>query len=89
METHETVGDALKALVRTIVPLIVGYLLGLLALAGIGLPPGSSQLLELILTTVFTAAYYALVRWLSTRWEWVGWLLGYPTNPTYEPRHAE
>lgn len=85
---HETVGDALKALVRTIVPLIVGYLLGLAALAGVGLPAGTSQLLELILTAVFTAGYYALVRWLSSRWAWFGWLLGYPTNPTYEPRHG-
>lgn len=87
-ETPPTVGDALKALIRTVVPAIVGYLLALLAQLGLGLPPGTSQLLDLILTAVFTAAYYALIRWLQTRWPWIGWLLGYPTAPTYEPRHA-
>lgn len=86
--TPETVRDALVALVRTVVPLIVGYLLSLAAQAGLQIDPAASELLTLILTTIFTAAYYTLVRWLSTRWAWFGWLLGYPTNPTYEPRHG-
>lgn len=84
-----TVGETMIALVRTVVPLIAGYLLGLAALAGLGVPAGASALLELLLTTVFTAAYYASIRWLSARWSWVGWMLGYPTNPTYVPRYAE
>lgn len=87
-QTSATVGDALIALVRTVVPAIVGYLLALLAQAGFGLPPGAAPLADLILTAVFTAAYYALIRWLQAKWSWVGWLLGYPTSPSYDPRHA-
>lgn len=87
-ETPATVRDALVALVRTVVPVVVGYLLSLAAQAGLQVDPSTSELLSLILTTVFTAAYYALIRALSARWSWVGWLLGYPTDPTYEPRHG-
>lgn len=83
--TPETVGDAMIALVRTVVPSAVGYVLSLLALAGLGLSDQAMGLLTLILTTAMTAAYFAAVRWLSARWAWFGWLLGYPTNPTYTP----
>ncbi|KKI16364.1 MULTISPECIES: hypothetical protein [unclassified Leucobacter] len=81
----ETVRDVLVALVRTVVPTAVGYLLSLIALAGLNLTEQTANLLTLLLTTVLTAVYYAAVRWLSTRWAWFGWLLGYPTNPTYTP----
>ena len=82
--TPATVGDALIALLRTVVPTVVGYILALLAQSGLGLPAGTSAILDLLLTAVFTGAYYALVRWLSTKWAWVGWFLGWPVNPTYE-----
>lgn len=81
--TPATVGDALIALLRTVVPTVVGYILALLAQSGLGLPAGTSAILDLLLTAVFTGTYYALVRWLSTKWSWVGWFLGWPTNPTY------
>jgi len=84
MEQKPTLGDALIALVRTVVPLIVGWLLAHLAL-----PAEVAPQIELILTTVFTALYYVAVRFLSARWSWVGWLLGYPTDPTYTPRHGK
>lgn len=85
----ETVGDLMKSLIRTAVPALVGLLLALLARAGLHLEPATAESITLLLATLFTAAYYAVIRALSVRWSWVGWLLGYPTNPTYEPRHAE
>lgn len=83
-----SVNDALVALVRTVVPVVVGALLAWGAQLGLGFTPGTSALLEVLLTAVFTAAYYAGVRALSARWAWFGWLLGYPVDPTYSPRHA-
>ena len=80
---ENTIGDALIALVRTVVPMIVGWVLARLAL-----PAEVAPQLELILTAALTGAYYALVRALSLRWARFGWLLGYPTDPHYEPRHG-
>lgn len=85
----QTVGDVLKSLIRTVVPALVGLLLALLAQWGLHLDPATTESVTLLLATVFTAAYYAAVRALSARWSWFGWLLGYPTNPTYEPRHGK
>lgn len=79
----ESIGDALIALLRTVVPMIVGWVLARLAL-----PAAVGPQIELILTAAITAGYYTLVRLLSLRWLWFGWLLGYPTDPHYEPRHA-
>jgi len=81
----ETVGDALVALVRTVVPLTAGHLLALAAQAGMTVDPSTAELVTFILTAAFTAIYYTGVRLLSVRWAWFGWLLGYPTNPTYIP----
>lgn len=81
--SNTTVGDAMIALVRTIVPLAVGWLIAFLAL-----PEGVAPQLELIATAAATAAYYAGVRALSEKWSWFGWLLGYPVDPTYVPRHG-
>lgn len=86
---QETVGDVLKALVRTVVPALVGLLLSLFAQWGLQVDSATSESITLLLATVFTAAYYALVRALAARWAGFRWLLGYPTNPTYEPRHSE
>lgn len=79
----ETIGDALIALLRTVVPMIVGWVLARLAL-----PAEVAPQVELILTAAITAGYYALVRLLAARWSGVGWLLGYPVDPHYEPRHS-
>lgn len=79
----KSIGDALIALLRTVVPMIVGWVLARLAL-----PAEVGPQLELILTALLTALYYSLVRLLSVRWSWFGWFLGYPTDPHYEPRHG-
>lgn len=63
----------LASIIRTIVPVIVGVLLGWAAKVGLDLPEG--PVTELVTVTI-TVAYYALGRWLEQRWPAVGrWLL--------------
>lgn len=72
------------SLLRTIVPVIVGVLLGQAAKLGLNLPEGA---VTEIVTVVITTAYYALARFLEAEWPAVGrWLLalGLPVGrPTY------
>ncbi|MEU6033961.1 hypothetical protein ABZ801_00980 [Actinomadura sp. NPDC047616] len=61
------------SLIRTLVPLIVGALLGQAARVGLELPAGA---VTEIVTVVLTFAYYAVARWAETHWPAVGrWLL--------------
>lgn len=78
-----TVGALLIALVRTVVPVVVGAAIATLASWGLVLPEETAVLLHALLVAVFTAAYYTLVRLLSAKWAWFGWLLGYPADPAY------
>lgn len=75
------------SLLRTIVPVIVGILLGWAAKVGFDLPAGA---VTEIVTVVITAAYYLIVRVLEQEWPIVGrWLLalGLPVGqPTYDKR---
>lgn len=75
------------SLLRTIVPVVVGILLGWAAKVGLDLPSGA---VTEIVTVVLTAAYYTLARVLEQEWPAVGrWLLslGLPVGqPTYDKR---
>jgi len=74
------------SLVRTIVPMIVGWVIAQLAVHGLSLPPGT---VEQVVTWLITAAYYGAVRLLETRFKPVwGWLLGLPKAPTYQAQAA-
>lgn len=69
------------SIVRTVVPLIVGQILGLLASWGIA---GDliSEPLEAVLTLGLSALYYVAVRVLETHVKpQFGWLLGLPKAP--------
>lgn len=71
------------SVIRTIVPMIVGWILAQLAIRGLNLPPDT---VTQVVTWVITAAYYGLARVLETRFKPVwGWLLGLPKAPTYAP----
>jgi hypothetical protein len=74
--------DAIVSLIRTIVPVIVGLVLAGLIKLGI-------EVDETALATVFDGLliglYYALARWLESKWPSLGWLLGAPKQPTYQP----
>ena len=63
----------LPSIIRTVVPVIVGVLLGWAAKVGFDLPEGAVT--ELV-TVIITGVYYAVARWVEKRWPGVGrWLL--------------
>ncbi|MFC9976375.1 hypothetical protein ACFVH6_36320 [Spirillospora sp. NPDC127200] len=72
--------------IRTLVPLIVGALLGQAARIGLDLPSGA---VTEITTVVLSFAYYAIVRAAETRWPAIGrWLLAAGLtgqSPVYVP----
>lgn len=75
--------DSLIALIRTAVPLAVGWVVTQLALIGVTLPADTELQLATALTAVCAAAYWALVTWASKRVPALGWLLGVAATPSY------
>lgn len=73
-----------ESVVRTVVPLIVGFALSLWAKAGIDPDPDFAANLTAALTVGFGALYHVAVRLLETyvapRF---GWLLGLAKTPEY------
>lgn len=63
----------LPSIIRTVVPLVVGVILGQAARIGLGLDPGA---VTSIVTAVLGAGYYAIVRVLEAQFPAIGrWLL--------------
>ncbi len=75
------------SVLRTIVPVVVGILLGWAAKVGFNLPEGA---VTEIVTVALTGLYYLIVRALEQEWPIVGrWLLalGLPVGqPSYDKR---
>ena len=68
--------------VRTIVPIIVGSVLGWFAGANISLDPEFEGTLTALITFLFTTSYYVAVRLFETYISpKIGWLLGYAKSP--------
>lgn len=84
----KTALDALWAsIVRTVVPIVVGAILGWLTASNIPVDPELEITLTAALTAAFSAVYYLLVRlferYVSPK---LGWLLGLAQQPTsYKP----
>jgi hypothetical protein len=72
--------DYSRSLIRTIVPLLVGAVVGWLASHGVKID--EATVLPMI-DSIAAAGYYAIVRALEHRWPSLGWLLGAPGAPTY------
>ena len=68
--------DLRTSLVRTVVPIVAGWIIAAAVHADIHLDPALVQ-------TVVTAVYYASVRFAEERWPQIGWLLGTPKTPAY------
>ncbi|WP_242882566.1 hypothetical protein [Actinomadura litoris] len=72
--------------IRTLIPLIVGVLLGQAARIGLDLPSGATT--EVVTATI-TFGYFAVVRSIETQWPMVGrWLLAAGLtgqSPVYVP----
>lgn len=77
--------DQLKSIIRTLVPVVVGTIISALATAGIEI---EESLLYPLVDALFIGGYYALVRFLESKDERFGWLLGLPSAPHYAPRGA-
>lgn len=80
------INDQVVSIIRTIVPTIVGQVMGWLAIKGILDNDGViTAALIFIITTGATALYYALARlletYVSTKF---GWLLGVAKKPVYK-----
>ncbi|MGH1563022.1 hypothetical protein [Mumia sp. DW29H23] len=75
--------DLIPSLIRTYVPLAVGWLVGLLAAVRIDVSTSGQLALASLLGGVAALGYYLAARWLTTRVPSLSWLLGTPTAPTY------
>lgn len=75
------------SIVRTIVPIVVGAVVGWLVSIGITLDPEFEVALTSALTGLFGAVYYVIVRVLEVHvTPKLGWLLGYAKQPiAYTP----
>lgn len=75
------------SIIRTVTPILVGFVLSLAATWAIPLDPEFEGTLTAVLTTGFTALYYIAVRlfeeYVSPRF---GWLLGKAAAPKYDER---
>ena len=70
------------SIVRTVVPIIVGFFLQVAVTWNIVLDPEFEGLLTALLTVVFTTAYYVAVRLFETYISpKLGWLLGWGKSP--------
>jgi hypothetical protein len=78
-------GDFGSSFVRTVVPVVAGFLLTLLVNLGVDLDEESSLALTTFLTGLFTSLYYLVFRFLEVKFssQW-GWLLGLAKEPTYD-----
>ena len=74
-----------KSAVRTVVPLIVGYLATLAANSGLNI---KSEQLVVILTPIITAVYYLIVRGIEEKYPKAGHFLGVPAKPQYDVKKA-
>ncbi|MDY7528445.1 MULTISPECIES: hypothetical protein [unclassified Cryobacterium] len=76
------------ATVRTLVPILVGFLLGQLARLGLEVSGPVADGLIVSIQTTAASLYYVAVAWLERKFPWAGWLLGIARNPVYDLRTA-
>jgi len=73
------------AIVRTVIPIIVGWAVGLLATINIPIDADIQAALIVSLSTLTASLYYVTVAALERRWQPFGWLLGVARHPVYAP----
>ena len=66
--------------IRTMVPIVVGWLAGHGGLAWLGV---NDPMALTVVSAGMTLVYYAFVRALEEQWPQAGWLLGFPDPPSY------
>jgi len=73
-------GDFGTSVIRTITPIVVGWIVLVGLKAGFNLDAND---VAAAVYPVVAAAYYVIARALERRWPSFGWLLGSPRTPTY------
>lgn len=71
----------LASIIRTLVPIGVGQIVALLALASVILDQATKDALGTVLGGLITAVYYLAIRLLEQRWPAIGVLLGLAKTP--------
>jgi hypothetical protein len=72
-----------ESLIRTLVPILYGLLVRLGVVNWLGV---DDSVLIGFITLVVTGAIYVAIRFAEAHKTAFGWLLGYPSPPSYEPR---
>lgn len=81
--------DLVPSLIRTWTPLAVGGVVSWAATQGISVSDSARSALLVTLTAAISGGYYALVRLAEQKWPALGWLLGTPTQPSYDQSTPE
>lgn len=76
-------GDYITSVIRTIVPIIIGSIVGWLAAKGINIKPEDIAAVTALLTALFSGLYYVISRALEQRFPQAGILLGSTKQPEY------
>ncbi|MEB0200565.1 hypothetical protein QN354_02195 [Cryobacterium sp. 5I3] len=78
------------AVIRSLIPIVVGWIVGLLVSLNVHVDPSITDGLILSASALAASLYYIGVAWLERQFPWFGWLLGVARNPVYAsaPRHS-
>jgi hypothetical protein len=71
----------LPSFIRTLVPFTVAYFFGFPVVRTLGL---TEEHVTSLVTVLLGGLYYLLARLAETKIPQLGWLLGHPSQPTYE-----
>ena len=80
MNDEKNTDDLLLSLRRTLVPILVGFLLAQATRAGFAIP---ADQLTGVIEALITGTYYAIVRIVEVSWPAAGVLLGASKQPRY------
>lgn len=79
----------LVQIIRSVVPIVVGWVVGLLAAASINVSPEDQATLVVSASTLAASLYYIGVAWLERTYPVFGWLLGVARNPVYAAKDEQ
>lgn len=85
---YAAVDNLWASLVRTLIPSLAGALVATVVALGLALDADTQSTLIVGLVALIQAAYYALARWIVSRWPATRFLLGTGAAPAYVAKHA-
>lgn len=78
--------DLFTSLIRTLIPMVVGWLVAYLAGKSITIDETNVAMLTNALGLIAGFVYYAAARLLELKWPKLSWLLGSPKLPMYDSK---